>query len=255
MDRTELLHDLSLMVLYLGSWIEGKGVLAQRRAWKSVDFDVLDQLRDEGLTYGSNRAKSVYLTGEGVRRARELLAAHGMDPGEGDEAELELVPGVALIRGGTSNEDVAAEMGELEYLGTSRELALVRCHDEGARCLQLYEEYLCVSGLDDRMRERYLFNASLFINVYLSGSEPTSVQEGVEMVGGFLGEWYVHKCPWASRELIREAAVSVKRFYHCMLRKGLVTQEAYDALGDEIQANILTWYEACDVWRAGDSAE
>lgn len=255
MDRTELLHDLSLMVLYLGSWTEGKGALAQRRAWKSVDFGVLDQLRDEGLTYGSNRAKSVYLTREGVRRARELLVAHGMDPGEEEAAELELVPGVTLIRGDVSDEAVAAEADEAGRLRTSPELALARFHAENSRCLRLYEAYLCASGVDGRMRERYLFNVRLFLDVYLYESELASVQEGAKMAGGFFGEWYVRKCPWASREVIREAAVAVKRFYHCMLRQGLVRQEAYDTLSDEIQANILTWYEACDAWHEGGSGE
>lgn len=68
-----LLEDLVLLLIYFTSWSEkiSDGTHIQR-AWKGYDFDTLDALTEKGYIYGSKRAKSVYLTEEGVERARNL---------------------------------------------------------------------------------------------------------------------------------------------------------------------------------------
>jgi hypothetical protein len=71
------MHDLSLMLMYLSAWTERKGDAP--RFWKNFDFDVVNQLADEGLISDSRRAKSAYLTEEGVNRARELLERYGLN--------------------------------------------------------------------------------------------------------------------------------------------------------------------------------
>jgi hypothetical protein len=48
----------------------------ERRAWKGFDWDVLDRLHRKGLIEDPvNKAKSVVLTDEGLRRAKELFEA------------------------------------------------------------------------------------------------------------------------------------------------------------------------------------
>jgi Domain of unknown function (DUF6429) len=73
-------HDLSLMLMYLSSWAERPG--ESRRFWKGFDFETLNHLADEGLINDSHRAKSAFLTEDGVRRARELLAQYGLTTAE-----------------------------------------------------------------------------------------------------------------------------------------------------------------------------
>jgi quercetin dioxygenase-like cupin family protein len=80
----QLMHDLGLMLMYLSSWTERRGDAP--RFWKGFDFELLDQLADEGLITDSRRAKSAYLTEDGVRRARQLLADHGAGEQAGDKA-------------------------------------------------------------------------------------------------------------------------------------------------------------------------
>jgi hypothetical protein len=47
------------------------------RVWKRYDFAVMDGLHDKGLiTEPHGRQESVYLTDEGLRRAKELAAKH-----------------------------------------------------------------------------------------------------------------------------------------------------------------------------------
>ena len=48
----------------------------ERRAWKGFDWDVLERLHARGLIADPvNKAKSVSLTDEGLRRAEELFRA------------------------------------------------------------------------------------------------------------------------------------------------------------------------------------
>ncbi|MER8834679.1 DUF6429 family protein [Mesorhizobium sp. M0909] len=48
----------------------------ERRAWKGLDRNALDRLHEKGLIANpANKAKSVVLTDEGLRRAEELFQA------------------------------------------------------------------------------------------------------------------------------------------------------------------------------------
>jgi len=77
MDINKKAKELTLMLLYLTSWDE-KGI-DDPRSWKNYNFGIMDELIDEGLIYGSHRAKSVYLDKSGVRLAKALLTEYGID--------------------------------------------------------------------------------------------------------------------------------------------------------------------------------
>ena len=48
----------------------------ERRAWKGFDWGALDRLHQKGMIAGpANKAKSVVLSDEGLRRAEELFHA------------------------------------------------------------------------------------------------------------------------------------------------------------------------------------
>ena len=70
--RKQNLH-LTLLLLYLNSWQEKQFDPPVRRAWKGYDFDVLNELEEQDYISQSKTAKSVYLTEEGVVKAKELL--------------------------------------------------------------------------------------------------------------------------------------------------------------------------------------
>ncbi|MCK4395455.1 hypothetical protein KAW96_02550 [candidate division WOR-3 bacterium] len=42
------------------------------RTWKGYPFEILDELTEKGYIRGSKRAKSVYLSEEGIKKAEEL---------------------------------------------------------------------------------------------------------------------------------------------------------------------------------------
>ena len=91
MSRADLLHDLTLVLLYLTSWEEKGPDGPVRRSWKGYDWDVIDRLDAEGLISTSHRAKSVYLSDGACQQVEELLArlenVSGSD-GEGGEKSV-----------------------------------------------------------------------------------------------------------------------------------------------------------------------
>ena len=71
MDKT--IKELTLLMIYLTAWQEDTGQSKVQRSWKGYSFEVLDELNVEGYINGRKHAKSVYLTEEGLSKAKELM--------------------------------------------------------------------------------------------------------------------------------------------------------------------------------------
>lgn len=66
------IKDLTLLLLYLTHWQE-KGIDKPTwRSWKGYPWEGQNALSDEGFINQSKRAKSVYLTVNGVKNAEQL---------------------------------------------------------------------------------------------------------------------------------------------------------------------------------------
>jgi len=66
--------EMVMALLYLTIWEEAAW---GARAWKSHDWDVLDRLHAKGyISDPKGKEKSVVLSPEGLRRARELFEQH-----------------------------------------------------------------------------------------------------------------------------------------------------------------------------------
>ncbi|MEH7455470.1 DUF6429 family protein [Gottfriedia acidiceleris] len=70
----ELTDELTLLLLYLTAFEENT-VLGETtlRSWKGYPFETLNKLSNNNLIFFSNRAKSVYLTEDGLELANKLL--------------------------------------------------------------------------------------------------------------------------------------------------------------------------------------
>ena len=70
---TDRIDDAALALLLLGVF-QRDHFSAAARAWKSFDWDVMDRLHEKGLIDDPvNKAKSVWLTEEGVQRAEAVF--------------------------------------------------------------------------------------------------------------------------------------------------------------------------------------
>jgi len=72
----DTINELTLLLLYLTSWEEDAVIAKVHRSWKGYPFETLDELAEEGFISGSRGAKSVYLTEEGIEKARELASKY-----------------------------------------------------------------------------------------------------------------------------------------------------------------------------------
>jgi len=77
MDDT--INELTLLLLYLTSWEEDAGFTKVIRSWKGYPFESLNELTDGGFISSSRGAKSVYLTEEGIEKAKELAIRYLRD--------------------------------------------------------------------------------------------------------------------------------------------------------------------------------
>ncbi len=85
------IKDLTLMLMYLTSWEESlipglrrkpdrAGIYPKARlCWKGYDFDILNELTDEGLVNAGPRSGPASFNVEGETKARELLQAYGIE--------------------------------------------------------------------------------------------------------------------------------------------------------------------------------
>ncbi len=68
--NTEKVDDFALALLFLTSFEE----YGAMRAWKGMDWDVLNRLHEKGYILDSkNKNKSVAFTEEGYKRSQELF--------------------------------------------------------------------------------------------------------------------------------------------------------------------------------------
>ncbi|MCP3027104.1 DUF6429 family protein [Halobacillus sp. A5] len=67
------IDELTLLLLYLTSFKDDEGPFEVLRSWKGYPFESLDELKEARCIVGSNRAKSVVLTEDGEKQARELM--------------------------------------------------------------------------------------------------------------------------------------------------------------------------------------
>lgn len=80
---TEKVEEMALALLFLTSFEDHEIT----RAWKGMDYDVLDRLYEKGYILDpKNKNKSVMFTEEGFKRCRELFEKHfGLDSAGSDE--------------------------------------------------------------------------------------------------------------------------------------------------------------------------
>ena len=72
----QAIKELTLLLIYLTSWQEEEFSIKVHRSWKGYPFEILNDLQEEGYISGSKKAKSVFLTGEGIAKAKEFMGKY-----------------------------------------------------------------------------------------------------------------------------------------------------------------------------------
>ncbi len=73
----QLTKDLSLILMYLLSFEESDEDL--RKTWKKYDYNIINDLSSENLIINmSRRTQSLYLTDEGIKKAKSLIKKYNL---------------------------------------------------------------------------------------------------------------------------------------------------------------------------------
>lgn len=117
--------------------------------------------------------------------------------------------------------------------------------DTNYEYLILFQEDLENAGLKDKTIYNHLSNADLFINDFLIYHMDATMEEGVTMLGDFLGDFFIRKCMWSTPATVKTTAASLKKFYKCMAEHGKIEKKDYDYVCRDIKESMEYWQESC----------
>lgn len=117
--------------------------------------------------------------------------------------------------------------------------------DTNYEYLILFQEDLENAGLKDKTIYNHLSNASLFINDFLIYHMDATMEEGVTMIGDFLGDFFIRKCMWSTPATVKTTAASLKKFYKSMADHGKIEKKDYDYVCRDIKESMTYWQECC----------
>ncbi len=117
--------------------------------------------------------------------------------------------------------------------------------DTNHEYLLLFQEDLENAGLKDKTIYNHLSNADLFINDFLIYNMNATMEEGVTMLGDFLGDFFIRKCMWSTPATVKTTAASLKKFYKSMADHGKIEKKDYDYVCRDIKESMEYWQECC----------
>ena len=80
MTPEQALHDLTLTLIYLTRFTDSDFFSnTSFQAWKNYNWNTLDELNEEGLISSNHRSKSLWITEDGVKRAKEIMKKMGIE--------------------------------------------------------------------------------------------------------------------------------------------------------------------------------
>ena len=64
--------------------------------------------------------------------------------------------------------------------------------------------WLTEKGLEKKTIKKHLSNIDLYLNSFLNYYEVETMEVGINRIDSFLGDWFVRKCMWSSKNSIKE---------------------------------------------------
>jgi hypothetical protein len=123
------------------------------------------------------------------------------------------------------------------------EQACAQIRTENGELLAAFEALLKGRSLAAKTVKEHILNVSFYINEFLLYYEPMPAKEGASRISEFLGDWFVRKALWSSRNSIRGMAASLKKFYGHLAAQGVVTSEDLDGLKATIKEEMPDWLD------------
>ncbi len=123
-----------------------------------------------------------------------------------------------------------------------------RIRQRNDELLEIFVDDLEASGFSDKTIDRHLTNADFYLNTFLLRENLCTMEDGLYMLGSFLGNFFIRKCLWSTPATIKTTAASIKKFYKSMLDHGFIEKEDYAALCEEIRESMGEWQALCETF-------
>jgi len=133
------------------------------------------------------------------------------------------------------------------------EIECRKLQDENEVLLAEFKDWLVEKGLGAKTIEKHVSNVGIYINQFLLHTDPIAAKNGAVEIGMFLSYWFIRKALWASKDTIRSAAASLKKFYGFMNEKGLVEKDDFDSMKDEIKECMHNWLATMERYEDPDN--
>ena len=117
--------------------------------------------------------------------------------------------------------------------------------DTNHEYLLLFQEDLENAGLKQKNIYNHLSNADLSINNFSGNRMNVTMEEGVTMLGDFLGDYFIRKCMWSSPSTVKTTTASLKKFYKSMAKHRKIEKKDYDYVCRDIKESMEYWQESC----------
>ena len=110
--------------------------------------------------------------------------------------------------------------------------------------LKMFKKSLEEKQLTAKTIRKHVSNIDFYLNDYLTYyDEIIKMEDGMQHIGSFLGDWFIRKAMWASKASIKEMASSLKKFYEYMSALGFVKISDYQEMCYEIKDNMDLYLE------------
>lgn len=117
---------------------------------------------------------------------------------------------------------------------------------ENKQYLNDFREYLELQGLKEKTIAGHVSNVSFYINEFLCYYEPQRIDKGCDDISEFLGDWFIRKALWSNQATVKSNAASIKKFYKCMVDKGIIDKSDYKNFCTTIRIEMPEWLAAVE---------
>ncbi len=112
--------------------------------------------------------------------------------------------------------------------------------------LMEFEKYLKTKKLKPKTINNHVDNIDFFANGFLLRYDVIPIEKGFAKIGSYLGDYFIRKTSWSSKNSIKQNIVSFKKFYTFLYEIGKIPKEDLEELKDTIKEEKEYWIEAVE---------
>ena len=126
------------------------------------------------------------------------------------------------------------------------QVAVEKTKTQNAVLLFDFEEWLKSKNLKPKTIKKHIHNIDFFINHYLLRYIVIPAEKGSFEIGEFLGDYFIRKAAWASKNSIKEYVSSFKKFYTFLVEIEKMDIEDLQEMYECINEDKENWIEEAE---------